>query len=86
MSTHDEDDEIHQGMDALQQHDARTNGGINPAPNSRHALEALFAKKEASSSRTLPLDSLDPIAESMRQVAGLTREEAEDEARSLGLL
>ena len=67
-------------------YDARTKGGIHLAPKCRQMLEALLAKKESNSSRALPLDSLDPIAESMSLHQGLTREEAEDKATNLGLL
>lgn len=74
------------GMTAQQQHDEATKRRIKLAPNSRKTLEDLLAKKEGSSSKMSQSGSLDTIGLRMSQVAGLTREEAEEEARNLGFL
>ena len=74
------------GMTAQQQHDEATRRRIRLTPNSRQVLEGLLAKKEKLSSSQSPLGSLDTIGLRMSQVAGLTREEAEEEARNLGFL
>ena len=74
------------GLTAQQQHDEATKAGIKLAPNSRQMLEDLLAKKEDSSSKMSPSGSLDTIGLRMSQVAGLTREEAEAEARAHGFL
>ena len=74
------------GMSAQQQHDEATKQGIRLAPNSRKTLEALLAKKDKNSSAQSQSDSFDPIAQAMSRKAGLTREEAEEEASNLGFL
>lgn len=70
-------------MDAQQQHDQ----AMNPNPDltgSRKRLEALLAKKSASSSRPSQPRGFDPIALAMQDHPGLTREEAERDARAAG--
>lgn len=74
------------GMTAQQQHDEATKRRIKLPPNSWKTLEALLAKKEASSPKTSPSGNFDSIGHRVSQVAGLTREEAEEELRALGFL
>ena len=53
-------------------------------PGSRQRLEALLAKKSATSSKPEQLLGFDPIASAMKEHPGLTRETAEEMAAEYG--
>lgn len=71
-------------MDAQQMHDLEMAKFQEPAPGSKDRLEALLAKKSASSSAPEQSSVLDPIEMAMREHPGLTREKAEQMAKAFG--
>lgn len=70
-------------MDAQEQHDYEMSLRRPVAPESKQRLQAALAAKERARIRT-ELFGFDPIASAMETHPGLTREEAEEEARAMG--
>ena len=65
-------------------HDLEMSQRAQVSPESKGRLRALLAKKSASSSREKRLTAYDPIEVAIAIYPGLTREQAEDDARNLG--
>ena len=73
-------------MDAQQLHDQEMLAKPDKLlePGSRQRLEALLAKKSASSSASVQSSGLGPIERAMRNHPGLTREDALQMAEEFG--
>jgi hypothetical protein len=71
-------------MDAQEMHDLEMSQRAQVSPESKGRLQALLAKKSASSSRDKRFTAYDPIEVAMAIYPGLTRERAEEMARNLG--
>ncbi len=72
-------------MDAQEMHDLAMGKRKPVSKDSRKKLEALLAKKSASSSQPGRSTAFDPIEAVMRHNPGLTREKTEEMAKAHGL-